>query len=311
MTTFADCVVSYHQVFRHAVRGWLADRAPSMGAALAYYTLFSLAPLLLIVVAVAGMVFGQDAANGQIYGQLKGLMGASGAAAVQGLLSSVNWPAGGVINTIVGLVLMLVGATTVFAELQGTLDHIWRAPERPPGGIWGFLRARMLSFGLILGLGFLLMVSLVVSAVISALSTWSSAAAGAWDAVVAAVSQIMNFLMTVLLFAMIYKIMPRMRISWADVWIGALVTGSLFTLGRVLIGFYISGSAVASGFGAAGSLVIVLLWVYFSAQIFLLGAEFTWAYAHLLGSKRDDGRPPPTRDHRPTTGKTAPAAATE
>jgi membrane protein len=273
-------------VARRAAQAWVDDRAASMGAALAYYTLFSLAPLLLIVIAVAGLVFGPDAARGQIFDELSGFIGAPGAATVQQLLESVNRPAGGVAATVTGIVLMLVGATTVFAELQSTLDRIWRAPVAPPGGLWGLLRARVLSFGLILGLGFLLIVSLVLSAALSALQTWWAQAFGGWDLVLQVFNYVSSLALMTALFAAIYKLMPRVRVAWSDVWVGATVTAVLLTIGRVLIGLYLATGAVTSGFGAAASLVAVMVWVYYSAQIFLLGAEFTWVYAHELGSRR-------------------------
>jgi membrane protein len=257
-----------------------------MGASIAYYTLFSMAPLLLIVVSVAGLIFGAEAARGAIYSELQSLLGATSAQAIQSLLASVNKPADSALGTLVGLVLMLMGATSVFAELQATLDHIWRAPTPPRGGLWQLLRARVLSFGLILGLGFLLMVSLFLGAALSALQHWWSPYFGPWLTLMQVVNLVLNFGMVTAVFAMIYKLMPRVRVDWADVWIGALVTAALFTVGRTLIGLYISQSAVASTFGAAGSIVVVMVWVYYSAQIFLLGAEFTWVYAHALGSRR-------------------------
>ena len=269
-----------------AVSAWVDDRAPSMGAALAYYTLFSLAPLLLIAMSVAGLIFGADAARGEIYGQLQGLFGSTGAAAVQQLLESVNKPSEGVLGTLLGLVLMLVGATTVFAELQDALDRIWRAPARTGSGLWALLRARVLSFGLILGLGFLLIVSMLFGAAVAALQTWWSTWLGDWNGLVNLLNVLTGFALTTLVFAMIYKVMPRVQIAWADVWVGAVVTAALFSLGRGVIGIYLSTAAVGSGFGAAGALVVVMVWVYYSAQIFLLGAEFTWVYAYRLGSRR-------------------------
>ena len=274
---------------RQSLAAWVDDDAASKGAALAYYTLFSLAPLLLIVISVAGLVFGPEAARGEIFGQLQGLVGAPGAAAIQQLLESVSRPADGWLATGVGLGLMLVGATTVFAELQNTLDRIWRAPARPNGGLWPLLRARLLSFGLILGLGFLLMVSLVFSAALSAAQQWWSSRLQGWDTAVTLINLATTFTLVTLMFAMIFKLMPRVRIEWSDVWVGALVTACLFTVGRLLLGAYLGHGSVASGFGAAGSLVVVLVWVYYSAQIFLLGAEFTWVYAHTLGSRRNTG----------------------
>jgi membrane protein len=208
------------------------------------------------------------------------------------LLESVNRPAGGVLATIFGLLLMLVGATTVLAELQSALDRIWRAPPRPQGGLWRFLRARVLSFGLILGLGFLLIVSLVLSAALSALQKWWSAWFGGWELALQAINLVSSLGLMSIMFAMIYKIMPRVRVAWSDVWIGALVTAGLITIGRVAIGMYLGTGMVTSGFGAAGSLVAVMVWVYYSAQIFLLGAEFTWVYAHARGSRRGAPLPP-------------------
>lgn len=271
---------------RAAFNAWVDDHASSMGAALAYYTLFSMAPLLLIAISVAGLIFGADAARGEIFGQLESLVGSGGAAAVQQLLESVNRPADGLAATLLGLVLMLVGATTVFAELQDALDRIWRAPARTGHGLWQLLRARVLSFGLILGLGFLLIVSMVMGAAVAALQTWWSHWLGGWELLLGVLNTVTGFVLETIVFAMIYKVMPRARIAWSDVWVGALITASLFTLGRMLIGLYLATGAVTSGFGAAGALVAVLVWVYYSAQIFLLGAEFTWVYAHQLGSRR-------------------------
>jgi len=269
-----------------SVSSWLDDYAPSMGAALSYYTVFSLAPLLLIVVSVAGLVFGDDAVRGELFAQLQGLMGAEAAKAIQDLLASVNKPTQGIVGTLTGIALLVFGATTVFGELQDALDRIWRAPAREGSGLWALLRARLLSFGMILGLAFLLMVSLVLGAAISALGKWWGPAFGGWETLAQIVNLLVGFGLTTLVFAMIYKLMPRVKVEWHDVWLGALVTSLLFTIGKFLIGLYIGKSGVASGFGAAGSLIVVFIWVYYSAQIFLLGAEFTWVYAKTLGSLR-------------------------
>ncbi|HEX4234072.1 MAG TPA: YihY/virulence factor BrkB family protein [Caldimonas sp.] len=270
-----------------SVSAWLDDYAPSMGAALSYYTVFSLAPLLLIVVSVAGLAFGEEAVRGELFAQLQGLMGRDAAQAVQGLLASASRPSHGVLGTIAGIAIVVFGATTVFAELQDDLDRIWRAPARKKGGPWSLLRARLLSFGMILGLAFLLMVSLVLGAVISALGKWWGPMFGGWVVLAQGVNILVGFGLTTIVFAMIYKMMPRVHVQWHDVWLGALVTALLFTVGKFLIGIYIGKSGIASGFGAAASLVIVFLWVYYSAQIFLLGAEFTWVYARTLGSMQD------------------------
>ena len=274
-------------VIKTAVSGWIDDYAQSMGAALAYYTMFSMAPLLLIVISIAGLVFGDEAARGEIFSQLEGMLGASGALAVQGLLESVRKPSESVTATVFGVVLLLIGATSVFGELQDALDRIWRAPVRAgQSGWWRLVQARLLSFGMILGIGFLLIVSLVASAALAALQKWWGPVFSDWAAA-SIIEVVLSFLVTTVAFAMIYKIVPRVRIHWKDVWIGAATTSLLFTVGKLLIGVYIGRSGIASGFGAAASLVVVLVWVYYSAQIFLLGAEFTRAYAHKFGSRRN------------------------
>jgi membrane protein len=276
------------RLFRAAAAAWIDDYAPSMGAAIAYYSLFSIAPLLLLVIAVAGLVFGHAAAQGEIVEQLRGLMGEEGALAVQGLLESLNEPETGGVAAVVGAVTLLVGATTVLGELQSALDRIWEVPASArEGGILKWLRTRIISFGMILGLGFLLLVSLVVSAALAALGRWWGGALAGWDVVL----QISNFVVSLVLItgviAMIYRFLPRASIAWRDVWLGAAVTAVLFSIGKYLIGLYLGRSSVTSGFGAAGSLVVLLVWVYYSAQIFLFGAEFTWVYAHSRGSRRD------------------------
>ena len=290
---------------RHAVSAWVDDYAPSMGAALAYYSLFSVAPLLLIVISIAGIVFGPDAARGYIFAELRDMMGDEGAAAVQALLQSVNKPAQGVLGTMVGVVLLAVGAISVFGELQNALDRIWRAPGRAgSGGLWALVRARLLSFGMVLGIGFLLILSLVASAAVAALGKFAAPWFGSWAVLAELLNLVLSFALVTVTFAMIYKIIPRVRIGWRDVWIGAAVTALLFSIGKSLIGLYLGRSSFASGFGAAGSLVVLLVWMYYSAQIFLLGAEFTWVYAHVHGSRSDvESRPAseagaraPTRD---------------
>ena len=279
-------------VFKAAALNWVDDYAQSMGAALAFYTMFSIAPLLLIVIAVAGSVFGEEAARGEIFHQIEELLGAHGAAAVQSLLESVGQRADTGLATVFGTVLLFVGATSVFAELQDALDRIWRAPHRArPSGLWGPIRARLLSFGMILGIAFLLIVSLAVSAGLAALGRWSDPFGRGWLSVASSVELGLGVLLLMLVFAMIYKTMPRARVAWRDVWVGAAFTSLLFIAGKVLIGLYIGRSGVSTLFGAAASLVVVLLWVYYSAQIFLFGAEFTWVWCHRFGSRR--GQPLP------------------
>jgi membrane protein len=289
-------VRSSWQLLRASAQAWNDDYAASMGAALAYYTTFSLAPLLIIVIAVAGLVFGPEAARGEIAAQLSGLVGVDGARTVQELLKSASRPSHSLLASLIGLITLLLGATSVFVELQSDLDRIWRAPVLPQSsgisGIVSLLRSRLLSFGMVVTMGFLLLVSLVVSAALSALNRWGELIFPASLILLQALNLAVGFGVTTLLFAMAYQILPRMRIAWSDVWIGAAVTALLFTAGKYLIGLYLGRAGVSSGFGAAGSLVIILAWVYYSAQIFLLGAEFTWVFAHTYGSRV--GTPLPT-----------------
>jgi membrane protein len=258
-----------------------------MGAALSYYAVFSIAPLLVIVIAVAGLVFGADAARGAIVGQLQGLLGYQAAQTIQEVLSNVSEPKKSAWATVIGIVLVLVGATTVFAELQDDLDRIWKVPQRArPQGAWSVVRARMLSFGMVLAIGFLLLVSLVASAAISAVGAWGGGVFADWEALAHVVEMVVSFALLTALFAVMYRYLPDVRITWHDVGVGAIATALLFTLGKLLIGLYIGRSSTASTFGAAGSLVVLLLWVYYSSQIFLFGAEFTAAYSHTYGSRR-------------------------
>jgi len=296
------------RLLREAADAWVEDRAATLGAALAYYTVFSVAPLLLIVISIAGLVFGDHAARGELFDELRGVMGPEAALALQGLLESVRRPEESLLATAVGLAVLLIGATTVFGELQATLDYIWRAPARfdKSSGLWDLLHSRFLSFGMILGIGFLLIVSLVLSAVLAALGKWWDPVFLGWTLLASAVNLGVSFALTTAVFAMIYKIMPRVKIAWRDVWVGAAVTSLLFTLGKYLIGLYIGKSSVASGFGAAGSLVVLLVWVYYSAQIFLFGAEFTWAYAHAYGSRRGIDRDAPVAPVDPEVPAAAP-----
>ena len=271
----------FYQLARKSVDAWVDDYAPSMGAAISYYTVFSIAPLLIIVIAVAGFVWGRDAVQGEIIQQLSGLIGNEGAAGIQALIESANKPAKGIVATIISVGVLIVGATTVFAELQSAMDRVWDVPPtQKSSSIWATLRARLLSLGFILGLGFLLAVSLVISAGVAAFGGWTTGLFPGWEALMQVINIAISLGVATVLFAMIFKLMPQASVAWRDVWVGAVVTAVLFEVGKTLIGLYIGKSSVTSSFAAAGSLVVLLIWVYYSAQIFLLGAEFTWVYAH-------------------------------
>lgn len=268
-----------------AGKAWSADYAPSMGAAISYYTVFSLAPLLVIVIAIAGAVFGREAVQGQITAQVAGMVGRPAAKMVEGLVASASDTDRGLVAGLASIVVLLVGATTVFAELQSALDRIWKVPPaRQPSGVIGLLRARLLSFGLILGLAFLLMVSLVVSAALAAFGTWAGGLLPGWEVLLQVLNTVVSLAILTLLFALIYKFMPSTPIAWGDVGVGAVATALLFEVGKLAIGVYIGRSGMTESFQAAGSLVVLLAWVYYAAQIFLLGAEFTRAWADTHGS---------------------------
>jgi membrane protein len=275
----------YH-VMKCAVTEWIDHRAASKGAALAFYSLFSLAPILVLVIAVAGFFYGTEAAQGQLMGQLRGLLGAQGAETIQSIVAGARNKDSGLFATIVASVLLVVGATSAFSELKDSLDEIWDAPPPKSAGWWVTVRTRLLSFGVILTLGLLLMTSLVVSAALNVLEKYIG---GLWhDATVILgwVASGFSFLVIATMFGAIYKLLPRIKLSWHDVTIGALGTALMWTLGKFAIGLYIGNSGTANSFGAAGSLIALLLWVYYSAQIFFLGAEFARQYAIQLGSLR-------------------------
>ena len=269
-------------VLGRSAMSWIGHRAGSKGAALAFYTLFSMAPILILAIAAAGYFFGTQAAQGEIIAQLQGLMGRDGAQALQALLADARDPATGLAATAVAGVLLLVGATSVFVELKASLDEIWGI--EPPKGraVIAFLRTRLYAFGLVLVLAFLLLVSLVLSAALAVVERMAGAATS--YALLSLLSSTISFAAITCLFSVTYKVLPASPLSWRDVWIGAAFTAGLFTLGKHAIGMYLGTGAVASTFGAAGSLIALLLWVYYSAQIFFFGAELTRHYALEFGS---------------------------
>jgi membrane protein len=273
------------QIAVRAVRAWSDDYAPSMGAAISYYTVFSLAPVLVIAIAVAGAVFGRQAVQGEIVAQLGGLVGQQGADLVQKLVAASSNSGKGLVAGTVSFVVLMIGATSVFTELQSALDRIWHVPAaKRPTGLRAILRARLASFGMILGLVFLLMVSLVVSTAVSALGRFTDRLLPGTEVLLQVVNALVSMGISTVLFAMIYKVLPSTRIEWRDVWVGAFVTAFLFEAGKFLIGLYLGKSSMTQTFAAAGALVILIAWVYYAAQIFLLGAEFTKVYAEEHGS---------------------------
>ena len=277
------------RVFKTALDGWWNDDVPRMGAALAYYTLFSLAPILIVAIAVAGLAFGPEAVRGEIVGQIQGLVGREGALAVQAMLEGVSKRSSSIPATIIGTITFFLGATGAFLELQTDLDAIWRVkPKSRSSFLKDLAMQRLISFGLVLGFAFLLLTSLVVSAALAALRTYMGNAFPGEAVLWEALNVIVSLIVITLLFAMIYKVLPDVKLAWSDVWVGALVTAGLFTIGKSLIGLYIATSAFASTYGAAGSVIVILLWVYYSSQIVLLGSEFTRAYVEQFGP-----RPPP------------------
>lgn len=255
-----------------------------MGAALSYYTIFSLAPVLLMAIAVAGLVFGTRAAEGKIVAQFGGMLGVEAANVIQTMLEKVSNRGSGIVATVVGAVTLLVGATGVLVELQDALNTIWKVVPRLGRGLRGILHDRLLSFGIVLGFGFLLLVSLVMSAALAVLNSWVGALIPGWVVVGYLLSYGISLGLVALVLAAIFKILPDVEMSWSDVWVGALVTSVLFHVGKFGISIYIGKAGVASTFGAAGALAVLLVWVYYSSLIVLYGAEFTRAYANRHGS---------------------------
>jgi membrane protein len=279
-------------IITKSVTSWFDHNASSLGAALAFYTIFSVAPILIIAVAIAGYVFGADAAQTEVLSQLRALTGDAGAAAIRELLTSAHYSDKKGVAAAIGIVTLVVGATSVFGELQNALERVWQTPPQAKTrtqprslGWWRFIRGRVLSVGMVLGVGFLLLVSLVASAALAAFGGWLGAFLPQLEIVLPVLDLVVSFSMTVLLFAMIYRYVPRESIPWGDVWIGATVTALLFTIGKSVIGIYLGKSSFNSAYGAAGSLIVLLLWIYYSAQIFLLGAEFTRVFAYEYGSR--------------------------
>jgi membrane protein len=285
--------------FRRAVWAWWDDNALRLGASLAYYTLFAIAPVLLVAIAIAGVVFGPEAVRGEIVGQLRGLLGRDGAEAVQAMLEGASRRQSGLLATVIGSITFLFAATGAFLELQTVLNTIWRVKPNPDLNVVAFIRDRVRSFGLVLAVGFLLLVSLAVSAALAAAGAWLDRRAPGVPLLWSTLNAGVSLAVVTALFALLYRVLPDVELEWRDVLTGACVTAVLVSLGKQVIGFYLGQSATASSYGAAGSVIVLLLWVYYSSQILLLGAEFTRVYSEAHGKRaqpesfaeRDPGAP--------------------
>ncbi|MCU0526523.1 MAG: YihY/virulence factor BrkB family protein [Elainella sp. Prado103] len=272
-------------LIQETITEWNEDNVPLLAAALAYYTLFSLAPLLIIAIAIAGAVLGEEAAQGEIVRQVQGLVGQEGAIAIEAMIQNAQRPgSGGTLATLIGIGLLLFGASGVFGQLQTALNTIWDVKAKPGQGIKSFIQARSLSFAMVLVIGFLLLVSLILSAVLAAITNFFNG----FIAEYVFLGQLLNFVLSfgaiTILFAAIYKFLPDVEVYWRNLWIGAAVTAFLFNIGKFLLGLYLGNSSVGSAYGAAGSLVVLLVWVFYSAQILLIGAEFTQVYSRYRGT---------------------------
>jgi membrane protein len=272
-------------LIKEAADDWSHDRAPRLGAALAYYTVFSLVPFLVVVIALIGLVFGQEAAQSAILSQIATLVGDQSAAAIKDMIQRADQPSTGLVATGLAVMTLLFGASGVFGQLQDALNTVWGVEPKEGRGVWGFIKDRFLSFVAVLGTGFLLLVSLILSSALAAFGKWFSGLLPLPEALLHLFNFALSFVVVTGLFALIFKVLPDAKVAWRDVWVGALLTAALFTIGKYALGLYLGKSNVASAYGAAGSLVLILLWVYYSAQILLYGAEFTQVYANRLGER--------------------------
>ena len=274
------------QLLKAAFAGWWNDRAMSLGASIAFFTVFSLAPMLLAAIAVAGLAFGREAAQGAIVAELGGLIGTNEASFLETMIASAGNVGSGIIGTSVGIVTFLLLVTGAVVELQDDLNIIWKAKPPASYGVLSFVKTRLVSFALVLGIGFLLLVSLVIDTGLTALGSYLEASFSGSTIILRFLNSLVSFAVSTVLFAMMFKLLPAVEIQWSDVWTGSLVTALLFTLGKFLIGYYLGKSNVASSYGAAASIITILLWIYYSSLILLFGAEFTKVYAESRGSRR-------------------------
>jgi membrane protein len=258
---------------------WNDDDAPRLGAALAFYTILSISPLVILVIAIVSLVFDRSAAQGRLLDQVQSLMGSEGRTAVQSMLASGQKASSGIVATIIGLATLLFGASGVFGELRSALNTIWDADPKASAGIWGMLRERLFSFGMVFSVGFVLIASLLASAALAAITKYLGGLIPLPHFVLACFDFIVSFIGIAILFALILKYVPEAEVHWSDVRIGAIATALLFTVGKLLLGLYLGKASPGSAYGAAGSLVVLVIWIYYSAQIFFFGAEFTHVYA--------------------------------
>jgi membrane protein len=293
-------------VLKQTGQEWVEDNAARLGAALAFYSVLSLAPLLVIVIAIAAAVFGEEAARGEVVAQIEGMVGREGAQAIQDMIAHAQKPAAGTVATVLGVAVLLFGASGVFGQLQDALNTIWEVRPKSGRGVWGVVKDRFFSFAMVLGTGFLLLVSLTVSAVLHALGEYLAGLMPGLESVWLVVNFLISFGVITLLFALIFKLVPDVKIAWKDVWVGAVLTALLFTAGKFLLGLYLGRGSVSSAYGAAGSLVVLVVWIYYSAQILFFGAEFTQVYAKRYGSQitPSENAEPVTEEARAQQGMT-------
>ena len=277
-------------LLQDAYAGWKKHEDSKLGASLAYYAILSLAPLVIIVIAIVGLVFGTESARAGLLTQVQGLVGSEGVQMIGTMITSAQKPTTGIISTVLGVVMLLFGASGVFGELHDSLNKIWEVKTKPGKGFWGIIRERFVSFGMVLGIGFLLLVSLLLSAGLAALGTYLGQVLPVPTLVLESANLLVSVLVITLLFAAIYRFLPSERLPWNDLWVGSLGTSIFFVVGKFLVGFYLGRASVGSAYGAAGSLVVLLVWIYYAAQLFFFGAEFTFAYARRHGSKRKNER---------------------
>jgi membrane protein len=274
---------SIFELLKKTVSEWIGHNVPTLGAALAFYTLFAIAPLFVIVLWMAGIWFGEEAARRELFHQVSGLVGSTGGVAIQALVSASLKPKTGAWTSVAAVATLIVGATGVFVQLQDSLNTVWGVRRKPGSGLRNFIKSRLLSFAMLAGIGFLLLVSLILDAALSGLGNFVFGSPPGQEILWQGLNFAVSFGVITLLFAMLFKLLPDAKIAWRDVWIGAIITALLFNLGKFLFGLYLGRSSVTSAYGAAGPLVVVLLWVYYSAQILLFGAQFTQIYSNRYG----------------------------